>query len=104
MAGQRSISQKENGQIRIYKDFPGLIKACPRQFFGSRHRLIGKRYYNLRGVDVYGWYSEYNQIKMHSEDEQTTTFRSSKGFYLTVMHSWLQLCRSFIHTHDQGNF
>lgn len=45
------------------------------------HRLVNRRYYNLYGLDVYDEYPRYNHIKIHSEDEETTSFSSSKGVF-----------------------
>ncbi|KAJ9561498.1 hypothetical protein OSB04_006658 [Centaurea solstitialis] len=76
------IVQKKNGKWRVYIDFTDLNKACPKDPFllpyidamvdaTGGHEL-------LTFIDAY---SGYNQILMHTDDQEKTAFMTDKGIY-----------------------
>ncbi|XP_028547560.1 uncharacterized protein LOC114578513, partial [Dendrobium catenatum] len=79
--------KKKNGQIRICIDFRDLNKACPKDDFPLpvSELLVD----NTSNYDMFSFMdgsSGYNQIKMETEDEKHTSFRTPIGiFCYTVM-------------------
>ncbi|ONK76036.1 uncharacterized protein A4U43_C03F23190 [Asparagus officinalis] len=78
---------KKNGKIRICIDFRDINTACPKDDFPLPitdviidNTCRFERMYFMDG------FSDYNQIKMHPDDEKNTVFRTPLGiFCYTVM-------------------
>ena len=79
--------KKASGKWRMCVDFTDLNKACPKDSYPllgvdvlvdsmAQHRL-------LSFMDAF---SGYNQIRMHEDDQEKTSFGTSQGlFYYKVM-------------------
>ncbi|KAJ9557127.1 hypothetical protein OSB04_011741 [Centaurea solstitialis] len=76
------VVQKKNGKWRVCIDFTDLNKACPKDPFPLPHidamvdATVGHEL--LTFMDAY---SGYNQILMHTEDQEKTAFMTDKGIY-----------------------
>uniref|UniRef100_A0A2N9GQ00 Integrase catalytic domain-containing protein n=1 Tax=Fagus sylvatica TaxID=28930 RepID=A0A2N9GQ00_FAGSY len=79
--------KKKNGQIRCCVDFRNLNKACPKDEFPlpNMDLLID----SAAGHAMFSFmdgFSDYNQIRMSTEDSEKTAFRTPiDNFYYTVM-------------------
>ncbi|KAJ3686609.1 hypothetical protein LUZ61_015773 [Rhynchospora tenuis] len=73
---------KANGKWRMCIDYTDLNKACPKKHFplpsidAMVNSTAGFKY--LSFMDAY---SGYNQIKMHPDDEEKTSFVTEQGLY-----------------------
>ena len=73
---------KKNGQIRVCIDFLDLNKACPKDDFRLPiPEIMIDNTFGYKRMSLMEGFSRYNQIKMSSEDEKHTSFRSSFGIY-----------------------
>ncbi|KAJ9546930.1 hypothetical protein OSB04_019473 [Centaurea solstitialis] len=76
------VVQKKNGKWRVCIDFTDLNKACPKDPFPLPHNdamvdaTAGHEL--LTFMDAY---SGYNQILMHTNDQEKTAFMTDKGIY-----------------------
>ncbi|XP_019055428.1 PREDICTED: uncharacterized protein LOC109115676 [Nelumbo nucifera] len=79
--------KKANGKWRICIDFTDLNRACPNDSFPlSRidHLVDATIGYEL--LSFLDAFSRYNQIKIHVEDEEKTSFITEHGtYYYRVM-------------------
>jgi Reverse transcriptase (RNA-dependent DNA polymerase) len=74
--------RKKNGQIRICVDFRDLNKACPKDDFPLPvTKIIIDHTSSYEVFSFMDGYAGYNQIKMASEDEKHTAFRTPIGIY-----------------------
>ncbi|RDX78659.1 hypothetical protein CR513_41033, partial [Mucuna pruriens] len=74
--------RKVNGKWRMYTDYTDLNKACPKDSYPlpSIDRLVD----NVAGFTFLSFmdaYSGYNQIRMHMQDEEKTTFITDEGAF-----------------------
>ncbi|KAJ9536516.1 hypothetical protein OSB04_un000310 [Centaurea solstitialis] len=77
-----SVVQKKNGKWRVCIDFTDLNKACPKDPFPLPH--IDAMVDATAGHELLTFmdaYSGYNQILMHTEDQEKTAFMTDKGIY-----------------------
>ncbi|XP_017617654.1 uncharacterized protein LOC108462186 [Gossypium arboreum] len=78
---------KKDGKVRMYVDYRDLNKASPNDNFPLPY--IDTLVDNTVGYSLFSFidgFSGYNQIKMHSEDMEKTTFITLWGtFYYKVM-------------------
>lgn len=76
------VVKKKNGKWRVCIDFTHLNKACPKDSFPLPHidRLVEAtcEHELLSFMDAF---SEYNQILMHSDDQEKTVFITERGIY-----------------------
>ncbi|XP_024007240.1 uncharacterized protein LOC112083446 [Eutrema salsugineum] len=76
------VVKKKNGKWRICVDFTDLNKACPKDSFPLPHidRIVEATAGNelLSFMDAF---SGYNQITMHPEDREKTSFITDRGTY-----------------------
>ncbi|XP_024012926.1 uncharacterized protein LOC112087144 [Eutrema salsugineum] len=76
------VVKKKNGKWRIGVDFTDLNKACPKDSFPLPHidRLVEATAGNelLSFMDAF---SGYNQILMHPQDREKTSFITDRGIY-----------------------
>ncbi|XP_024009474.1 uncharacterized protein LOC112084555 [Eutrema salsugineum] len=76
------VLKKKNGKWRICVDFTDLYKACPKNSFLLPHidRLVEATAGNelLLFMDAF---SRYNQILMHPQDRDKTSFITDRGIY-----------------------
>ncbi|XP_024007921.1 uncharacterized protein LOC112083930 [Eutrema salsugineum] len=76
------VVKKKNGKWRICVDFTDLNKACPKDCFPLPHidRIVEATAGNelLSFMDAF---SGYNQITMHPEDREKTSFITDRGTY-----------------------
>ncbi|XP_024015836.1 uncharacterized protein LOC112089095 [Eutrema salsugineum] len=76
------VVKKKNGKWRICVDFTDLNKACPKDSFPLPHidRLVEATTGNelLSFMDAF---SGYNQILMHPDDREKTSFITDRGIY-----------------------
>ncbi|XP_024010275.1 uncharacterized protein LOC112085304 [Eutrema salsugineum] len=76
------VVKKKNGKWRICVDFTDLNKACPKDSFPLPHidRLVEATVGNelLSFMDAF---SRYNQILMHPDDREKTSFITDRGIY-----------------------
>ncbi|KAL5557494.1 hypothetical protein UlMin_039730 [Ulmus minor] len=76
------VVQKKNGKWRVCIDFTDLNKACPKDSFPLSHidmmvdATAGHEL--LRFMDAF---SGYNQILMHPEDQEKTSFVTERGIF-----------------------
>ena len=74
--------KKKNGQIRVCIDFRDLNKACPKDDFPLPiTELLVDATTGYEALSFMDGYSGYNQIRMASEDEELTAFRTPKGVF-----------------------
>ncbi|KAJ9552165.1 hypothetical protein OSB04_016210 [Centaurea solstitialis] len=76
------VVQKKNGKWRVCIDFTDLNKACPKDPFPLPH--IDAMVDATAGHELLTFmdaYSGYNQILMHTDDQEKTTFMTDKGIY-----------------------
>ncbi|KAJ9555927.1 hypothetical protein OSB04_010541 [Centaurea solstitialis] len=76
------VVQKKNGKWRVCIDFTDLIKACPKDPFPLPH--IDAMVDATAGHELLTFmdaYSGYNQILMHTDDQEKTAFMTDKGIY-----------------------
>ncbi|KAJ9542421.1 hypothetical protein OSB04_028927 [Centaurea solstitialis] len=76
------VVQKKNGKWRVCIDFTDLNKACPKDPFPLPH--IDAMVDATAGHDLLTFmdaYSGYNQILMHTDDQEKTAFMTDKGIY-----------------------
>ncbi|KAJ9567722.1 hypothetical protein OSB04_003688 [Centaurea solstitialis] len=76
------VVQKKNGKWRVYIDFTDLNKACPKDHFPLPH--IDAMVDATAGHEMLTFmdaYSGYNQILMHTDDQEKTAFMTDKGIY-----------------------
>jgi Reverse transcriptase (RNA-dependent DNA polymerase) len=74
--------KKKNGQICICVDFRDLNKACPKNDFPLLvTEIIIDHTSSYEVLSFMDGYTGYNQIKMASEDEKNTGFRTPIGMY-----------------------
>ena len=76
------VVKKKNGKWRVCIDFTDLNKACPKDSFPLPHidRLVEATNGNelLSFMDAF---SGYNQILMHKDDREKTSFITDRGTY-----------------------
>ena len=76
------VEKKKNGILRVCVDFTDLNKALPKDNFPLPHidRLVESTAGNelLTFMDAF---SGYNQIMMHPDDQEKTTFITDRGIY-----------------------
>ena len=79
--------KKSNGKWRMCVDYTGLNKACPKDSYSlpTIDRFVdGAAGHQI--LSFFNAYSSYNQIQMHPQDREKTTFRTdSNNFYYEVM-------------------
>jgi hypothetical protein len=89
------LVKKSNGKWRLCVDFTGLNKAYTKDNFPLPHidALVDSTSgYELSFMDVF---SGYNQILMHLEDREKTTFITDRGlYYYKVMSFSLKNARA----------
>ncbi|KAJ9539548.1 hypothetical protein OSB04_032281 [Centaurea solstitialis] len=76
------VVQKKNGKWRVCIDFTDLNKACPKDPFPLPH--IDAMVDATAGHELLTFmdaYSGYNQILMHTDDQEKTAFMIDKGIY-----------------------
>ncbi|KAJ9542222.1 hypothetical protein OSB04_028728 [Centaurea solstitialis] len=76
------VVQKKNGKRRVCIDFTDLNKACPKDPFPLPH--IDAMVDATAGHELLTFmdaYSGYNQILMHTDDQEKTAFMTDKGIY-----------------------
>ncbi|KAJ9542393.1 hypothetical protein OSB04_028899 [Centaurea solstitialis] len=76
------VVQKKNGKWRVCIDFTDLNKACPKDPFPLPH--IDAMVDATAGHELLTFmdaYSGYNQILMHTDDQEKTAFMTDKGIY-----------------------
>ncbi|KAJ9543906.1 hypothetical protein OSB04_023613 [Centaurea solstitialis] len=76
------VVQKKNGKWRVCIDFTDLNKACPKDPFSLSH--IDAMVDATAGHELLTFmdaYSGYNQILMHTDDQEKTAFMTDKGIY-----------------------
>ena len=76
------VVKKKNGKWRVCIDFTDLNKACPKDSYPLPHidRLVEATTGNelLSFMDAF---SGYNQILMHKDDREKTSFITDRGTY-----------------------
>ncbi|WZZ27514.1 hypothetical protein YC2023_010915 [Brassica napus] len=76
------VVKKKNGKWRVCIDFTDLNKSCPKDPFPLPHidKLVdaSARHQLMSFMDAF---SGYNQILMHPEDQEKTSFMTSRGIY-----------------------
>ena len=76
------VMPKQNRKPRVYVDFTDLNKACPKDSFPLPHidRLVDATagHELLTFLDAF---SGYNQILMHPDDQEKTSFITERGTY-----------------------
>ncbi|XP_013674081.1 uncharacterized protein LOC106378511 [Brassica napus] len=76
------VVKKKNEKWRVRIDFTYLNKSCPKDPFPLPH--IDKLVDTTAGHQLMSFmdaFSGYNQIFMHSEDQEKTSFMTSRGIY-----------------------
>ncbi|KAJ9566692.1 hypothetical protein OSB04_002658 [Centaurea solstitialis] len=76
------VVQKKNRKWRVCIDFTDLKKACPKDPFPLPH--IDAMVDATAGHELLTFmdaYSGYNQILMHTDDQEKTAFMTDKGIY-----------------------
>ena len=76
------VVKKKNGKWRVCIDFTDLNKSCPKDPFPLPH--IDKLVDATAGHQLMSFmdaFSGYNQILMHPEDQEKTSFMTSRGIY-----------------------
>ncbi|CAA0818773.1 Unknown protein, partial [Striga hermonthica] len=80
------LVKKNNGAWRLCIDFSDLNKACPKDSYPLPH--IDYMVDATSGHELMSFmdaYSGYNQISMHPDDEEHTSFYSARGLYCYTM-------------------
>lgn len=76
------VVKKKNGKLRFCIDFTDLNKSCPKDSFPLPHidNLVDVTagHHLMSFMDAF---SGYNQILMHQEDQEKTSFMTSRGIY-----------------------
>ena len=73
---------KKNGKWRVCIDYTDLNKACPKDSFPLPHidamvdTTVGHEILTFMDAS-----SGFNQIKMHPDDQENTTFMTERGIY-----------------------
>ncbi|XP_052877204.1 uncharacterized protein LOC128283844 [Gossypium arboreum] len=87
---------KKDGKVQMCVDYRNLNKACPKDNFSLPH--IDTLVDNTAGYSLFSFmdgFSGYNQIKMHPEDMEKTTFITMWGtFCYKVMPFGLKNARA----------
>ena len=82
------VVKKKNGKWRVCIDFTDFNKSCPKDPFPLPH--IDKVVDATAGHQLMSFmdaFSDYNQILRHPEDQDKTSFMTSRGIYgYKVMH------------------
>jgi len=76
------VVRKKNGKWRVCINFTDLNKSCPKDPFPLPH--IDKLVHSTAGHQLMSFmdaFSGYNQILMHPEDQEKTSFMTSRGIY-----------------------
>ena len=76
------VVKKKNGKWRVCIDFTDLNKSCPKVPFPLPH--IDKLVDATAGDQLMSFmnaFSGYKQILMHPEDQEKTSFMTSRGIY-----------------------
>ncbi|KAL5555088.1 hypothetical protein UlMin_037324 [Ulmus minor] len=76
------LVKKANGNWRVCVDFTDLNRACPKDSFPLPR--IDQLVDATAGHELLSFmdaYSGYNQIRMHEEDQEHTTFLTNQGLY-----------------------
>ena len=76
------VVKKKNGKCRVGIDFTDLNKSCPMDPFPLPH--IDKLVDATMGHQLMSFmdsFSGYNQILMHPQDQEETSFMTSRGIY-----------------------
>ncbi|KAK0593489.1 hypothetical protein LWI29_037564 [Acer saccharum] len=76
------VVKKKNGKWRVCIDFTDLNKACPKDSFPLPH--IDMLVDATAGHELLSFmdaYSGYNQILMHPDDQEKTTFVTERGIF-----------------------
>jgi len=79
--------KKSNGKWRMYVDYTDLNKACPKDSYPllSIDRLVDGAIGHIILSFLYA-YLGYNQIQMHPNDKEKTTFMTdSNNFYYEII-------------------
>lgn len=83
------LVRKYNGTWRLHIDFTDLHKACPKDSFPLLHidQIVDSTIeHELMGfMDAY---FGYNQIPMHQDDEEHTSFVTDRSLYYYRMMSF----------------
>ena len=90
--------KKSNGKWRMYVEFTGLNKACPKDSFPLPriYQLVNSTtgHKLLSFMDAF---SEYNQILMDEDDQEKSSFVTSQGVVLLQSYAlWTEECRSHL--------
>ena len=71
-----------NGQIHICVDFRDLNRACPKDDFAlPLTEIMVDATVGHEALSFMDGFSNYNQIRMASKDEELTAFHIPKGIY-----------------------
>ncbi|KAF8109753.1 hypothetical protein N665_0092s0025 [Sinapis alba] len=76
------VVKKKNGKWRVCIDFTDLNKACPKDSFPLPH--IDQMVESTSGNELLSFmdaFSGYNQIMMHPDDREKTSFITDRGTY-----------------------
>ncbi|KAG7583777.1 Reverse transcriptase domain [Arabidopsis suecica] len=76
------VVKKKNGKWRVCVDFTDLNKACPKDSYPLPH--IDRLVEATAGNDLLSFmdaFSGYNQILMHKDDQEKTSFITDRGTY-----------------------
>ncbi|KAF8054198.1 hypothetical protein N665_1340s0002 [Sinapis alba] len=76
------VVKKKNGKWRVCIDFTDLNKACPKDSFPIPH--IDQMVESTAGNELLSFmdaFSGYNQIMMHPDDREKTSFITDRGTY-----------------------
>ncbi|XP_013639626.1 PREDICTED: uncharacterized protein LOC106344874 [Brassica oleracea var. oleracea] len=76
------VVKKKNGSWRVCVDFTDLNKACPKDSFPLPHidRIVEATAGNEL-LSLMDTFAGYNQILMHPEDQEKTSFITERGTY-----------------------
>ena len=74
--------KKANGKWRICVDFTNLNKACPKDSYPlSRVNILVDSMAQHQLLSFMDAFSGYNQIRMHEDDKEKTSFVTSQGLF-----------------------